>query len=96
MLVITGIFENERFIPDRPVSIPEKKKVVVIVEEHAAEASDTEKKTKLPTLTMAQIKEWSKAPEIQSLVGVLKSANLSPDITIKDIRNDRLERKCNI
>jgi hypothetical protein len=27
MLVITGIFENERFIPDRPVSIPQKKKL---------------------------------------------------------------------
>ena len=33
MLVITGIFENERFIPDEPVSIPQKKKVKVIVEE---------------------------------------------------------------
>ena len=34
MLVITGIFENERFIPDRPVSIPQKKKVVVTIEEN--------------------------------------------------------------
>ena len=33
MLVITGIFENERFIPDRPVSIPQKKKVIVTIEE---------------------------------------------------------------
>jgi hypothetical protein len=33
MLVVTGIFENERFIPDRPVSIPQKKKVVVTIEE---------------------------------------------------------------
>ena len=33
MLVITGIFENERFIPDRPVAIPQKKKVVVTIEE---------------------------------------------------------------
>ena len=33
MLVITGIFENERFIPDEPVSIPQKKKVVVTIEE---------------------------------------------------------------
>ena len=33
MLVITGIFENERFIPDRPVSIPQKKKVLVTIEE---------------------------------------------------------------
>jgi len=33
MLVITGIFENERFIPDNPVSIPQKKRVVVTIEE---------------------------------------------------------------
>ena len=95
MLVITGIFENERFIPDKPVSLPQKKKVIVTIEEHTAEASSTEKpvETKLSTLTMAQIEEWSKAPEIQSLVGVLKSANLPPDITISDIRNERLKEK---
>ena len=33
MLVITGIFEDERFIPDKHVSIPQKKKVVVTIEE---------------------------------------------------------------
>ena len=33
MLVVTGIFENERFIPDRPVSIPQNRKVVVTIEE---------------------------------------------------------------
>ena len=33
MLIVTGIFENERFIPDRPVSIPQKKRVVVTIEE---------------------------------------------------------------
>ena len=33
MLVITGVFENERFIPDRPISIPQRKKVTVTIEE---------------------------------------------------------------
>jgi hypothetical protein len=33
MLVITGVFENERFIPDKPVSIPQKKKVIVTINE---------------------------------------------------------------
>ena len=33
MLTITGIFENERFIPDKPVSIPQKKRVLVTIEE---------------------------------------------------------------
>jgi hypothetical protein len=31
MLVITGMFENERFIPDEPISIPQKKKVTVTI-----------------------------------------------------------------
>jgi len=34
MLVVTGVFEDERFIPDRPVSIPQKRKVVVTIEEN--------------------------------------------------------------
>ena len=87
MLVITGIFENERFIPDRPVSIRQKKKVIVTIEEE----KPVEKK--LPVLTMAQIEEWAKAPEIQSLVGVLKNANLPPDVKISEIRKKRLEEK---
>ena len=47
VLVITGVFENERFIPDRPVSLPQKKRVVVTIEEHTAEASITEKPVEL-------------------------------------------------
>ena len=33
MLVVTGVFENERFIPDSPISIPQKKKVIVTIED---------------------------------------------------------------
>jgi hypothetical protein len=33
MLVITGVFENERFIPDSPISIPQKKRVTVTINE---------------------------------------------------------------
>ena len=33
MLVITGVFENERFIPDEPVKIPQKKKVMITIED---------------------------------------------------------------
>ena len=90
MLVITGVFENERFIPDRPVSIPQKKKVIVTIEE------EKPLETKFSALTMAQIEEWSKAPEIRSLVGVLKGANLPPDITINGIRDERLKEKYRI
>ena len=45
-----------------------------------------------PRLTMAQIEEWAKAPEIQVLVGALKGANLPTDININDIRRERLEK----
>jgi hypothetical protein len=33
VLVVSGIFENEKFIPDKPVSIPQKKRVIVTIEE---------------------------------------------------------------
>jgi len=51
---------------------------------------------KAPHFTMAQIEEWTKTPEIQSLVGALKSANLPPDISISDIRKERLAEKFKI
>jgi hypothetical protein len=46
-------------------------------------------------MTMAQIDEWSKVPEIQSLVGVLKGA-VDPNINIDDIRDMRLAEKYGI
>jgi len=42
MLVVTGTFENEKFIPDTPVSIPQKKKVIVTIEEEMPEVSKVE------------------------------------------------------
>jgi len=38
-LIITGVFENERFIPDRPVSIPQKKRVTVTINEKLTSAA---------------------------------------------------------
>jgi hypothetical protein len=49
MLVITGIFENEKFIPDEPVIIPQKKKVVVTIEEDH-ETLDVAKKKKIHSI----------------------------------------------
>jgi len=51
---------------------------------------------KIPHLTMAQIEEWTKAPEIQSLAGALKSADLPSDISMGDIRRERLAEKYKI
>jgi len=43
MLVVTGIFENERFIPDKPVSIPQKKKVTVTIDDETDTKLELEK-----------------------------------------------------
>jgi hypothetical protein len=40
MLVITGVFENERFIPDKPISIPQKKKVTLTIDEELPAPSE--------------------------------------------------------
>jgi len=33
MLVVSGIFEDETFVPDKPVSLPQRKRVIVTIEE---------------------------------------------------------------
>jgi hypothetical protein len=40
MLVITGVFENDRFIPDSPIPIPQKKKVTVTIDEELPAAAN--------------------------------------------------------
>jgi len=78
MLVITGIFEDGRFIPDKPVNIPEKKKVKVTIEEHTADSPKVEKAV-----------EWSIKERIaaaESLVGVASNNPMS----LEEIKNERL------
>ena len=48
---------------------------------------------KIPRLTMKQIEEWTKTPEIQSLSGALKTTDLPMNTSISDIRNERLSEK---
>ena len=57
------------------------------------EQADNSAKKSIPALTMAQVEEWAKAPEIQALVGVLKKTGLPANISISDIRNERLTEK---
>ena len=52
-----------------------------------------EPKNNISLLTMAQIDEWAKAPEVQALVGALKGTGLPADISIGDIRNERIAEK---
>ena len=39
MLMVTSVFEKDRFIPDKPVSIPQKKKVTVTIDEDISVAA---------------------------------------------------------
>jgi len=44
LLVVTGIFENGRFIPDTPISLPQSKKATLTIEENrSAEAGPANK-----------------------------------------------------
>jgi len=52
-----------------------------------------EKAETIPKVTMAQIDEWTQTPELQALAGLLKGADLPPDISMKDIRQMRLAEK---
>jgi len=54
-----------------------------------------EEKT-IPRLTKAQIEEWAKAPEIQSFAGALKKAGLPQEISLSDIKKERLAEKYKI
>ncbi len=68
------------------------KKIEVIL--FPVEESKEDKK--IVPLTAVQIDEWSKVPEIQSLVGALKGTVLNQDISIDDIRNMRIAEKYGI
>jgi predicted DNA-binding antitoxin AbrB/MazE fold protein len=52
MLILTGFLENGKFIPDNPVSLPEKARVVVNVEEKEEEKEKQER-----------IKKWNEIKE---------------------------------
>jgi len=51
---------------------------------------------KIPHLTMEQINEWAETSSIKSLVGALKSTGLSENISLSDIRKERLTEKYSI
>ena len=87
---------------DLPPSFKDKKVEVVLLpieestNEISTDKSTIQNKKNFPLLTIAQIEEWAKTPEIQALVGVLKGADLPPDININDIRNERVAEKYKI
>ena len=79
---------------DLPPALQNKKiEVVLFPAEETAEETPISMQNKPSRLTMAQIEEWAKAPEIQVLVGALTGTGLPVDISMHDIRNERLTEK---
>ena len=86
MLVITGIFENERFIPDMPVSLPQKKKVTVIVEEE--KSADLPIQERIGLASKVSISQLMEGSITQSLIGAVPHH----DISREEIRSLRLRK----
>jgi hypothetical protein len=84
---LTDVFDLPPDFRDRKIEV-----ILFPLKEASAEKPVEEKKRAF--LTMTQIDEWAKVPEIQNLVGVLKG--LPQDISMTDIRNMRLSEKYGI
>jgi len=83
---------------DLPPAFKNKKIEVILLpaESSAEDAAAPPLKEGFSRFSTAQIEEWAKAPEIQTLVGALKGVGLPADISITDIRSERLAEKYTI
>ena len=70
-----------------------KVEVILLPAEDSPEEASTPAQKGALRFSAAQIREWAQAPEIQTLVGALKGADLPADISITAIRNERLTEK---
>ena len=91
MTAVRKIVESNSIadIFDLPLVLRNRKvEVIVFPVEDTVEA--------MPKFTKAQIEKAANSPKIQAIMGVLKDTDLPPDITIKGIRQMRLEEKYKI
>ncbi len=88
MLVVTGIFDDEKFIPDNPVVIPQKKKVVVTIEE---EKDDVRRSLfgVLPSNIDLDKEHEEKLAALNRITGVISGNSM----TLKEARMNRLSRQ---
>jgi hypothetical protein len=93
MFAVQGIYADGTVTINEPVPVNKNYDVIVTFLKPSEQIVKNSKQNDALPLTMAQIEEWAKTPEIQSLVGVLKGTGLPEDISIHDIRNQRLEDK---
>jgi ribosomal protein L9 len=69
MLVVTGFFENETFIPDNPVSLPQRKRVIVTIEEEKANIEISFKELAVKAKTIRErIEAETGTIDVQSLI----------------------------
>jgi spore coat protein CotH len=87
MLVVTGIFDNERFIPDRPVSNPQKKKVTITIDDAVTETSTEQKPDGKIRLTRSMINEMLQDEDVRFLTDLLHT-----EMTTDEIRTERLKK----
>jgi len=93
VLVVNGFFENGVFVPEKPLTnIMGRQKAVLTIDESGKDESQKHLNNS-PPVTMAKIEEWAKTPELLALIGVLKGAGLPANISMNDIRNERLAKK---
>ncbi|GBU29526.1 hypothetical protein R84B8_03098 [Treponema sp. R8-4-B8] len=85
--VLTSIFDLPPTLQNRKIE------VVLFPADEETEKIPFSTQKKPFQLTLAQIDEWAKAFEIQTLVGALAGTNLPSDISINDIREQRLADK---
>jgi len=85
--ILAGLFDLPPTLQNRKIEV-----VLFPAEEETEEIPILIQKKPFQ-LTMANIDEWAKAAEIQALVGALTGTNLPADISINDIREQRLTDK---
>ena len=87
MFVVTGVFDNERFIPDKPISLPQNKKVVITIDDTAKETSIKQNPNGKIQFNKLMINEMLQDEDLCFLTGLLHT-----EMTADEIRTERLKK----
>jgi hypothetical protein len=79
MLVVTGFFDHETFVPDKPVDIPQKKKVIVTIEEE---------KDSISGIDLHKERE-ERLAALRRITGIISGNTM----TLEETRTERLSRQ---
>ncbi len=84
MLVVTGFFDHEKFIPDNPVVFPQKKKVVITIEEEKDSINGV-----LPATIDLPREREERLAALNRITGVISGSSM----TLEEARMNRLNRQ---